>query len=72
MTCDIMNALAAAAEGLNTIYFSRMEEDSIVLEFDINKRLSNVLFNTAIHFRECICVIKYNNKIERLRLLGTW
>ena len=72
MTCDIMNALAATSEGLNTIYFSRIEQDSITLEYDINKRLANVVFDTAIHFGECVCVIKYSNKIEKFRLIGAW
>ena len=72
ITSDIMNALVANSEGLTTIYFSRKEDDIINLGFGEYTKLSKLIFNTAIQFGECNCIIKYNNKIEKFRLIGMW
>jgi hypothetical protein len=72
ITSDIMNALVANSEGLTTIYFSRKEDDIINLGFGEYTKLAKLIFNTAIQFGECNCIIKYNNKIEKFRLIGMW
>jgi hypothetical protein len=46
LTCDLMNALAAEAEGLETCYFSRMPQDSFFVQ-DL-EQLSDLLLATAI------------------------
>jgi hypothetical protein len=40
VTCDLMNALAANAENLNTFYFYRLEEDKVNLGFGAYSKLA--------------------------------
>jgi hypothetical protein len=72
LTCDLMNALAAIAENLNTFYFFRIEEDKINLSFDLYRRLTLLIINTAIQFEECYCVIKTKSQKHKLKFKGVW
>ena len=50
LTCDLMNALAAEAEGLETCYFSRMPQDSFFVQ-DL-EQLFDLLLATAIVYEK--------------------
>ena len=52
--------------------FLKKEDDIINLGFGEYTKLAKLIFNTAIQFGECNCIIKYNNKIEKFRLIGMW
>ena len=67
-----MNALSAVAEDLNTIYFYRIEEDTIGLGPDPYERVAKLIINTAIHFGECIFTIKGDSKMYTTKVVGIW
>lgn len=55
LTCDLMNALSAVAEGLPTIYFSRTIAEKYWLSHDYQtclEQLSELIINTATVFGE--------------------
>jgi hypothetical protein len=72
LTCDLMNALAAVAEDLNTMYFYRSEKDTIGLGPDPYEVFAKLIINTAIHFGECILSLKGDTKQEKSKVVGTW
>ena len=76
VTCDLMNALAASAEGLNTLYISRLSQMSDTLAdgnaLDAYSTLAKLLLCTAIQFGECDCVIKAKKSARELTLAGMW
>jgi hypothetical protein len=72
LTCDLMNALAAVAENLNTFYFFRIEEDKMNLGFSAYNRLSSLIINTSILFEQCECIIKSQTEEQSLKYKGIW
>ena len=48
LTCDLMNALAAHAEGLRTCYFSRLDQESCLI--DNVAELANLIISASIIF----------------------
>jgi hypothetical protein len=74
LTCDLMNALAAEAEGLNTCYFSWLPQDSFFVEDDNSEQLFDLILATAIIFEEIkLDVILVGDTVHRsLILRGMW
>ncbi|HET7390515.1 MAG TPA: hypothetical protein VFJ51_06805 [Nitrososphaeraceae archaeon] len=72
LTCDLMNALAANAENLNTFYFHRLDEDKVKLGFEAYGKLASLIINTAILFGECDSVIKSQTREENIKYKGAW
>lgn len=74
LTCDLMNALAAEAEGLNTCYFSRLPQDSFFVEDDNSEQLFDLILATAIIFGEIkLDVILVGDTVHcSLILRGMW
>ena len=66
--------LLQAAEGIPTIYLSRIESDTVVnLEDDAGlDKFVTLVLNTAIQMGECNCVIKFNEMEDEFRLVGMW
>jgi len=62
-------ALTAYAEGISTFYFSRIENDKISLGFEGYKKLAILIFNTAIHFGDCVCKVSDGKQFE---FKGAW
>ena len=73
LTCDIMNALVAVAEGIPTIYFFRIKSNTemTIGENSVSKFVTLVI-NTAILLCECECTIIFNEIREEFRLVGMW
>ena len=73
LTCDLMNSLAAIAEDLNTIYFYRLEDTNFTLTGIAGyEKLSQLIFNTAIHFEECNITLRGNGKERQHNCKGAW
>lgn len=74
LTCDLMNALAAEAEGLNTCYFSRLPQDSFFVEDNNSEQLFDLILATAIIFGEIkLDVILVGDTVHcSLILRGMW
>ncbi|MGH9952717.1 MAG: PIN domain-containing protein, partial [Nitrososphaeraceae archaeon] len=65
LSCDLMNSLAANAEGLDTIYFYTTDN----VRYDLNL-MSSLLVNTAITYEKCSVYGKDDRKI--CDLVGVW
>jgi hypothetical protein len=52
LTSDLMNALAAEAEGLETCYFARLPQDSFCIDADYPSQLFDLILATAIKFND--------------------
>jgi hypothetical protein len=73
VTCDLMNALAALAEGINTIFVSRIEEDKPEGYYISEpEHLALIIFNTAVQFGKCDCVITAADVTRRIKIIGMW
>lgn len=72
LTCDLMNALAANAENINTFYFYRLQTDKVDLGLGGYDKLASLIVNTAILFGECDCIIKSTRRQENIRYKGVW
>jgi hypothetical protein len=72
MTCDRMNALCAAAEGIDSLYISRIEEPEIVLAKGHYANLTELLIELTVAFGDCRCVSKYSSGAEATIQLSSW
>lgn len=52
LTCDLMNALAAEAEGLQTCYFIRLPQESISIDRDNSEQLFGLILATVMMLDE--------------------
>ena len=71
LTCDLMNALAAVAEDINTVYFYRIEDEDHRLKPD-HESLALLVVNTAIQFDECECSIASPQKKLTKKYCASW
>lgn len=73
MTCDLMNALAAIAEGINTIYVARIEEPQAVgyVTRDFAQQ-ALIIMNAAIQFGECDCSLELADEVKTFKIIGMW
>jgi hypothetical protein len=65
LSCDLMNTMAANAEGLNTLYFYTTDK----MRYDKNL-MSNLLINTAVSYEKCTVYSENSKKI--CDLMGIW
>lgn len=74
LTGDLMNALAAEAEGLETCYFSRLPQDRFFIDSVSSEQLVDLILATIMKFNEIILdVILDGEKIhESLKVQGMW
>lgn len=52
LTCDLMNALAAEAEGIHTCYFNRLPQESFFIDAENSEQLADLIIATAMLFEE--------------------
>lgn len=72
LTCDLMNAFAASAEDITTLFFSRSgEATKYSLEREI-PQLAELVIATAINFGSIRLVAKYLDKREEFTIDGMW
>lgn len=76
LTCDLMNALAAHAEGLKTCYLSRIDQERFTLETSLSdtEKLAEFVLNAAITFGKIrMDVYLTGNQLsESIELEGVW
>ena len=76
LTCDLMNALSAVAEGLPTFYFSRIPSEKLWFsdKFDTcMEQVSDLILDTAVTFGEFTFTAWSSDKLEDSRILkGKW
>lgn len=65
LSCDLMNSLAANAEGLNTLYFYTTNR----IRYN-QSLISNLLVNTAISYEDCSIYERNGQKLCELK--GIW
>lgn len=71
LTCDLMNALAASAEDIPTLYFSRIRNGKI--SFRDHSQLVELIIDTAITFGEIKMKLTQANKHKvSLLIKGIW
>ena len=68
LTCDLMNALGAVAENINTLYFYRIEHD---LKIDYES-LGLLIVNTAVQLDECKCTFNIPGKSITTNYCASW
>jgi hypothetical protein len=76
LTCDLMNALAATAEGISAFYFSRSDSEIGSLSSEHERcmeQLSELIVDTAIIFNEITIVKSLSlGKPKTMRFRGFW
>ena len=76
LTCDLMNALAATAEGMISYYFSRLDSTIGVLSSETEpclEQLSELIVDNATVFGEITLVESLSSvKPKTMRFNGTW
>lgn len=76
LTCDLMNALAAHAEGLRTCYFSRTDQERHFVEASVGnaEELADLIINSSIIFGQVrMDVYLIKDTLHRsLQLEGMW
>jgi hypothetical protein len=71
LTCDLMNGLAAYAEGLNTCYFSRIDKGQFFVEN--LEELADLIIITSIIFEKIKLEVYYGDKcVGTHKLEGMW
>lgn len=73
LTSDLMNALAAEAEGLQTCYFCRIPQEKFFIADNINEHLFNLILATAIKYGEITLDLIIGGKVYlSYNLHGMW
>ena len=76
LTCDLMNALSAVAEGLPTFYFSRIPSEKLWFSDKYEtcmEQVSDLIIDTAFTFGEFTFTAWSSDKLEDRRILkGKW
>jgi hypothetical protein len=67
LTCDLMNAMAGTAEGLNCIYIHR----SNTIREDYND-LASLIYHSSIQFDECYFTVNRDQTIKKYRAQSMW
>ena len=72
LTCDLMNALAAHAEGLETCYFSKLDQERFIIEND--QQLAKFIIASAVTFGKIKMDVYYvKDKLDHsYELEGIW
>jgi hypothetical protein len=72
ITCDLMNSMAAEAEGIHSCYFSRLPQDNFELEDE--KQFFNFILATAIIFGKIKLELRSNDDkiLDCLEIEGVW
>jgi hypothetical protein len=74
LTCDLMNALAAESEGLNTCYFSKEDQQSFFVDSDNMQQLFDLIFaSTMILGKIRIDIVLTDDVVHKsFTLEGIW
>ena len=72
MTCDRMNAMCASAEGLDTLFISRNEENKFGIGMGHYTNLSELIIETAITIGHCDCIIKSSKGQGKKISFSSW
>jgi len=73
LTCDLMNSMAAEAEGITSCYFSRLPCHSYYLDDYAHQLLEFIIANTVIFNKVTIQFLKDDETIEKsYDLEGVW
>ena len=74
LTCDLMNALAAESEGLNTCYFSKKDQQSFSVDNDNMRQLFDlILASTMILGKIRVDIVLADDVVhESITLEGIW
>lgn len=67
LTCDLMNALAGTAEGLNCVYFHRSSN-----LINTNLDIASIVYHTAIQFGECSFSKSTTSESKMFVVKGIW
>lgn len=74
LTGDLMNALAAEAEGLETCYFSRLPQERFFIDLVSSEQLVDLILATAMKFNNIVLDIILNGETvhKSLKVQGMW
>jgi hypothetical protein len=74
LTCDLMNALAAEAEGLPSCYFSRLTQDKVFIDQSDHAKIFDLILATAMIFEKVRLdvMLTVDKNYESFFLRGMW
>jgi hypothetical protein len=74
LTCDLMNALAAESEGLNTCYFSKEDQQSFSVDSDKMQQLSDLIIASTMNLGKIrVDIVLTDDTVHKSFMLeGIW